>query len=130
MTSSDGGLTTFGRGVPHPRYYGTFPRKIRRYVKERGVVSLESAIRSMTSLPAAVMGVRDRGLLVEGAFADIVVFDLEQIRDNATYDDPHQYASGISLVLVNGTAVVDNGDFTDALPGIVLEGLRKRNLVP
>ena len=79
MTCSDGGLVALGEGVPHPRYYGTFPRKISRYVKSLGVVSLPHAIRSMTSLPAAVFGIADRGRLQVGAFADIVVFDLEAI---------------------------------------------------
>lgn len=130
MTSSDGGLITFGRGVPHPRYYGTFPRKIRRYVREEGVVSLEDAVRSMTSLPASVLGVRDRGLLVEGAIADVLVFDYNQIRDLATYDDPHHYAEGMTYVFVNGEAVIAEGEFTNALPGIVLDKRRTESLIP
>jgi N-acyl-D-aspartate/D-glutamate deacylase len=102
MTSSDGGLVAASEGKPHPRFYGTYPRKIARYVRERGVVSLPHAIRSMTSLPATVFGIADRGSLREGAWADIVVFDLESFRDRATYHDPHQLAEGAVHVLVNG----------------------------
>lgn len=120
MTSSDGTLVEMGSGVPHPRAYGTFPRKLRRYVVERGVVSLEHAIRSMTSLPAAVMRVPDRGMLRPGAFADIVVFDLARVRDAATYQQPHQLAEGMVHVLVNGRLAVDGGSFTESLHGRVL----------
>ncbi len=102
MTSSDGGLVAIDEGKPHPRYYGTFARKIARYVRERGVVSLPHAIRSMTSLPATVFGIADRGQLRPGAWADIVVFDLEKFQDRATYQDPHQLAEGVTHVLVNG----------------------------
>jgi N-acyl-D-aspartate/D-glutamate deacylase len=130
MTSSDGGLTSLGRGVPHPRYYGTFPRKIRLYVKERGAISLEHAVRSMTSLPASVMGLEDRGLLVAGAVADVVVFDLDELRDTATYDRPHSYALGMTHVLINGEAVLSNGEFTDALPGKVLNKRSTTPLIP
>jgi N-acyl-D-amino-acid deacylase len=102
MTSSDGGLVAIGEGKPHPRFYGTYPRKIARYVRERGVVGLAHAIRSMTSLPATVFGIVDRGQLRVGAWADVVVFDLETVRDRATYQDPHQLAEGAVHVLVNG----------------------------
>jgi N-acyl-D-aspartate/D-glutamate deacylase len=121
MTASDGGLTEMGRGVPHPRYYGTFPRKIRRYVRDQEVLALEDAVRTMTSLPASVFGMSDRGVLREGAFADIVVFDLERLADHATYSDPHQLAGGVVYLLVNGRLAIDDGEFDDDLHGRVLQ---------
>jgi N-acyl-D-aspartate/D-glutamate deacylase len=120
MTSSDGGLVAMNEGKPHPRNYGAFARKLTVYVRERGIVSLESAIRSMTSLPASVFGIKDRGRICEGAFADLAVFDPAKVRDRATYTDPHQLAEGMSYVLVNGIVVVDDGKFTNATPGRVL----------
>jgi len=120
MTSSDGGLVAMNEGKPHPRNYGAFARKLAIYVRERGTVSLESAIRSMTTLPAAVFGLKDRGTIREGAFADIAVFDPDKVRDRATYADPHQLAEGMSYVLVNGVVVVRDGTFTNATPGRVL----------
>ncbi len=120
MTSSDGGLVGMTEGKPHPRNYGAFARKLAVYVRERGTVSLESAVRSMTSLPAAVFGIRDRGVIREGAFADIAVFDPAKVRDRATYADPHQLAEGMSYVLVNGVVVVNEGKYTTATPGRVL----------
>jgi N-acyl-D-amino-acid deacylase len=107
-------------GKPHPRNYGAFARKLAVYVRERGIVSLESAIRSMTSLPASVFGIKDRGQIRAGAFADLAVFDPAKVRDRATYTDPHQLAEGMSYVLVNGVVVVDDGKFTNATPGRVL----------
>lgn len=107
MTSSDGGLVAPGEGKPHPRFYGAHPRKIARYVREREVITLPQAIRSMTSLPAAVFGIVDRGQLRPGAWADVVVFDLEAIEDTATYQDPHRLASGVEHVLVNGELTDD-----------------------
>lgn len=128
-TCTDGDTVKFGEGVPHARYYGTYPRKIRRYVVERKAISLPFAIRSMTSLPAQIMGLKDRGLIREGYWADIVVFDLETIADQATFTKPHQYPSGIPYVFVNGVAIVDGGQFTRATPGKVLtpaaDGRRK-----
>jgi N-acyl-D-amino-acid deacylase len=120
MTSSDGGLVFPTEGKPHPRNYGAFTRKLERYVRERGTVSLESAVRSMTGLPAKVYGLVDRGVLRPGAWADLVVFDLQAVHEMATYDDPHQLARGMAYVLVNGVLVVDGGGFTPALPGKVL----------
>ncbi|MCZ6918149.1 MAG: amidohydrolase family protein [Gemmatimonadetes bacterium] len=120
ITASDGGLTEMGRGVPHPRYYGTFPRKIRKYVRDEGVLSLADAVRTMTSLPASVFGMADRGVLREGAFADVVVFDLERVADNATYSDPHQLADGLVYLFVNGRLAIDEGEFEAALHGRVL----------
>jgi len=120
MASSDGALVMPGAGQPHPRNNGAFARRLAVYVRERGVVGLEFAIRSMTSLPAAVFGLKDRGVIREGAVADLAVFDLDRIRDRATYVDPHQMAEGMVWVLVNGVPVIADGRFTDALPGRVL----------
>jgi N-acyl-D-aspartate/D-glutamate deacylase len=120
MTSSDGTLVEMGSGVPHPRAYGTFPRKLRVYVVERNVIGLEQAIRSMTSLPATVMRVRDRGVLRAGSFADVVVFDMARVRDAATYQEPHQLAEGMVHVLVNGRFAIDGGVFGESLHGRVL----------
>lgn len=120
MTASDGGLVPLGKGVPHPRNYGTFPRKIRKFVKETDVIDLNFAVRSMTHLPAAVYDITRRGLLHEGAFADIVVFDLARLEDKATFQQPHQYSEGMLYVLVNGTFAIQEGQFTGALGGHVL----------
>ncbi len=109
MTCTDGDLVPMGEGVPHPRTYGAFPRKIRKYVIEDGVLDLAAAIRSMTFLPASVFRVRDRGVLREGAFADIVVFDLGRVRDVGTFQQPHQLAEGMAYVLVNGQLAIDQG---------------------
>lgn len=120
-TASDAGiaLPEEGPGV-HARFYGTFPRKLRLYAMERGALSVESAIRSMTSLPAQIVGLKDRGQLREGMVADVVVFDLATIRDKATFFAPHQYAEGVELVLVNGVPVAEQGKPTWKLPGKVL----------
>lgn len=120
MTSSDGGLVLMTSGKPHPRNYGAFSRKLSRYVRERGTIGLEFAIRSMTSLPASVFGFRDRGVIREGAVADIAIFDPAAVRDRATYTDPHQLSEGMAYVLVNGVPVIAAGKFTAALPGAVL----------
>jgi len=109
-------------GLPHPRSYGTFPRIIAKYVREKGLLTLPEAIRKMTSWPAARMGLMDRGVLREGLSADIVVFDLETIADNASWKNPTQPASGIDYVLVNGELVLDAGVLTNAKPGKVLRG--------
>jgi len=120
-TASDGSSHLPGSGdQPHPRAYGTFPRKIRKYVVEEHVIPLETAIHSMTGLPAAVFHVADRGELRPGAFADVVVFDLAKVRDKATYTQPHQLSEGMVYVLVNGTVAVDGGKVTDARGGRVL----------
>jgi N-acyl-D-amino-acid deacylase len=120
MASSDGGLAMPGTGQPHPRNNGAFARRLQTYVRDRGVVGFEFAIRSMTSLPATVFGMKDRGVIREGAVADIAIFDLTRIRDRATYADPHQVAEGMSWVLVGGVPVIRDGTFTDAKPGKVL----------
>jgi N-acyl-D-amino-acid deacylase len=120
MTCTDGDLQPMTEGKPHPRAYGAFPRKLARYVRERGIVSLPFAIRSMTSLPADVFGLRDRGVLRVGAFADVVVFDADLVRDTATYEDPHQIAEGLDTILVNGRVVRQRGTFGNTLSGRVL----------
>jgi N-acyl-D-aspartate/D-glutamate deacylase len=120
MTASDGDLVPMGRGVPHPRAYGTFPRKLRRYALDARVVGLEDAVRSMTALPASVYRMRDRGVLRPGAYADVVVLDLARVRDRATYERPHQLAEGVAYVVVNGALAVDDGRVTDARGGRVL----------
>ena len=120
MTASDGALPEWQVGVPHPRAYGTFPRKLRKYVLEEKTQGLAAAVRSMTSLPAEVFGVGGRGRLAPGAVADVVVFDLEEVRDLATYTDPHQLSEGMVHVFVNGTAAVRDGAFTGERAGRVL----------
>jgi N-acyl-D-amino-acid deacylase len=117
---SDGGVREFGAGVPHPRSYGTNARVLAEYVRNRQVITLEDAIRRMTSLPARTFGFRDRGLLREGYWADLVLFDPERVADKATYQKPHQYSEGFDLVLVNGEAVVEEGKITGARPGKVI----------
>lgn len=120
MTSSDGGLVLPTEGKPHPRNYGAFARKLAVYVRERKTISIEAAVRSMTSLPATVFGIKERGMIREGAFADIAVFDPGKIRDVATYTEPHRLAEGMTWVLVNGVVVIQDGTFTPSLPGRVL----------
>lgn len=118
--ASDGGVREFGVGVPHPRSYGTRARVLAEYVRRRGVITLEDAVRKMTSLPARAVRLKDRGLLREGFAADLVLFDPERVQDKATFQQPHQFSEGFDLVLVNGVAVVDNGKLTGARPGRVL----------
>lgn len=125
MHGSDGGVVSFGRGVPHPRNYGTFPRVISRYVKELGVLPLEEAIRKMTSLPAEAFQLEDRGVLKEGMFADVVIFDFENVKDNATFKEPHQYSQGFDHIVINGTRVLENGKHNGSLPGMILYGSGK-----
>ena len=120
MASSDGGLALPGEGKPHPRNNGAFTRKLTHYVRERGVVSLEEAIRSMTSLPAATFALDGRGIIASGAAADIAIFDLAALREGPTYDDPHRLSEGMWMVLVNGTAVIEDGAFTGRRPGLML----------
>ena len=117
---SDGRLVEPGNGHPHPRWYGTFPRVLGHYVRERGVLALEDAVRKMTSLPAERLGLEDRGRIAEGVWADIVIFDPETVIDRATFLEPHRYPDGIAYVLVNGIAVVDAAEYTDVRPGKVL----------
>jgi len=107
-------------GKPHPRFYGTYPKILRKYVREEGLLTLEEAIRKMTSFPAQKFNLRDRGLLREGFRADIVVFDPERIADKATYENPHQYPEGIEYVLVNGEVVVEKGVHVGTLAGKII----------
>ncbi len=107
---------------PHPRAYGTFARVLGKYARDEGVISLREAIRRMTSLPAYNIGIRERGQLSEGFFADIVVFDPDTVADHATFPEPHQYAGGVDHVFVNGQHVLKWGEHTNALPGRVLRG--------
>jgi N-acyl-D-amino-acid deacylase len=106
----------------HPRAFGTFPRILGRYVREDSVITLEFAVRKMTSLAAQRVGINDRGLLKPGMFADITVFDPATIIDRSTYENPAQVATGVSYVFVNGVPVIDGGRPTNALPGRALRG--------
>lgn len=114
-------------GNPHPRAYGAFPRAIRRYVMEERLLSLERAIQKMTSVPASILGLKDRGVLEKGAFADLVIFDSERIRDTATYDNPRQFAEGIEYVVVNGHTVLRKGQFSEVRTGRALRRKPGRN---
>jgi N-acyl-D-amino-acid deacylase len=122
MIASDSGVRQVDESVPHPRGYGNNARVLGRYVRELQLVTLEDAVRKMTSLPAQSFNLRDRGLLREGFAADIVIFDEKTIADHATFEKPHQYPSGIDFVLVNGQSVFENGQMTTARPGIALRG--------
>lgn len=106
----------------HPRHIGTVPRLLGTYVREQGLLTWEEAIRKLTTLPADILGLEDRGTLVKGYFADVVIFDPESIQDMATFEDPFHYPIGMRYVFVNGTAVVDEGEYTRALPGRALRG--------
>lgn len=130
MHASDGGLAKFGEDHPHPRAYGTFPRILGHYVREMKVLSLEEAIRKMTSLPAQRLQMTDRGVIREGAVADITIFDAEKVIDKATFQKPHQYPQGIEYVIVSGVVTVDPKGLTSNRAGKVLRGtdyLRERH---
>jgi N-acyl-D-amino-acid deacylase len=118
-TSPEGVL---GEEHPHPRAYGTFPRILRKYVREERKLTLEEAIRKFSALPAQRMRLTDRGVLKQGMWADVVVFDPKTVRDVATFDDPNHLSEGMEFVLVNGVPVIENGKMTGALPGKVLRG--------
>ena len=120
MTSSDGGLVEKGEGVPHPRNYGTFARKLSHYINDEQVMPLSDGIRSMTGLSASVFRMEDRGQLKPGMKADVVVFDLDNVQDHATFQDPHQLSEGMDYVFVNGVLAIDEGEFTDMRSGDVL----------
>lgn len=126
MLASDGSaLAPYGKlasGYPHPRNYGCFPKVLGDFVRERKLVSLEEAVRKMTSLPPARFGLEGRGLLRPGWRADITVFDPATVADRATFADPQRYPDGILHVLVNGERVVDGGEHTGRRPGRVLFG--------
>jgi N-acyl-D-aspartate/D-glutamate deacylase len=125
MFETDGDLVEPGVGFPHPRSYGSFPRVLAKYVRDEGVLTLEEAVRKMTALPAVWMGQSERGLLREGAIADVVVFDFGTIQDQAAYTDPHHYSTGVLHVFVGGVAVLENGEMTGQRPGRFLERLRE-----
>jgi dihydroorotase/N-acyl-D-amino-acid deacylase len=118
-TAPDGLL---GKEHPHPRAYGTFPRILRKYVREEKKLRLEEAIRKFTALPAQRMRLADRGVLKAGMWADVVVFDPQTVSDRATFENPNQLSEGMQYVLVNGVPVIDGGKATDSLPGKVLRG--------
>ena len=122
MIASDGAVQVPGKGSPHPRSYGTFPRVLGRYVREQRVLELPDAVRRMTSLPAQAMGFLDRGVLRPGMAADVVVFDPAKITDTATFEQPHQYPAGVAWVIVNGRVAVRDGTIVDRTAGQVLYG--------
>lgn len=109
-----------GKGKPHPRSYGTYPRILGRYVRERHTITFEEAVRKMSSLPALKLGLKSRGLLLPGMFADIVLVDRKNVLDNSTFSKPHQYPKGIEYVLVNGKVVIEKGEHTKTLVGEIL----------
>jgi N-acyl-D-amino-acid deacylase len=129
MIASDSGVRQVDESVPHPRGYGNNARVLGRYVRELKLISLEDAIRKMTSLPAQTFGFRDRGLIREGFAADLVIFDDNTIIDQATFDKPHQFPVGISSVIVNGAPVFENNQMTAARPGVALRGPGSMRLV-
>ena len=124
MTSTDGGLVKFGEGNEHPRAYGAFPRKLRRYALDKSVITLEEAVRTSSSLAAQVFAIPDRGVLKPGAYADVIVFDPATVADTATYQKPHSYSVGIDDVFVNGKPAVAGGQIVAQRAGRVL--LRER----
>lgn len=119
---SDGPVGIFGEGAPHPRQYGTFARVLGHYVRERGVITLEEAVKKMSSQSARRLNIHDRGLITVGYYADVAVFDADEIIDRATFEDPHQYAEGMKYVLINGKVVVESGAHTGRRPGRILHG--------
>ena len=121
-TDAGGADPAASGALTHPRAYGTFPRILGKYVRDQGLLALEEAIRKMTSAVANRLSIRDRGLLREGYFADVVVFDPNTIGDLASYKQPHQVSAGIDWVIVNGTVVVREGEHTGALPGRIVRG--------
>ena len=122
MIGADGGVVVYGRGMPHPRAYGTNARVLSKYVRDEQLVSLEEMIRRMTSLAAQKFQLKDRGLLKQGMAADIVVFDINQVMDKATFEQPHQFSAGFHFVLVNGQTVIENGKHTGVKSGMTLKG--------
>jgi N-acyl-D-amino-acid deacylase len=122
MIGADGGVVVYGRGMPHPRAYGTNARVLAKYVRDEKLVSLEEMIRRMTSLAAQKFQLKNRGLIKEGMAADIVVFDLNEVADRATFEQPHQFSAGFHYVLVNGQVVIDNAKHTGVKSGMTLKG--------
>jgi dihydroorotase/N-acyl-D-amino-acid deacylase len=128
MIASDGGVPVFGEASPHPRNYGTFSRVLGRYVRELKIISLEEAVRKMSAFPAQRLGLFDRGVVREGMKADLAVFDPAAVRDLATFERPHQYSEGVSLVIVNGEVVLENNAIGAARPGRILYGPGKNQV--
>ena len=126
MIGSDGEIPKFGKGAPHPRSYGTFARVLSRYVRERKVLTLEDAVHKMSGYPAQRLKLFDRGLLRPGLLADVVLFDPTLVQDKATFENPHQYATGFRDVIVNGKPVILGGELTGELPGRVVYGPAKK----
>ena len=122
MIGADGGVVVYGKGMPHPRAYGTNARVLAKYVRDEKLVSLEEMIRRMTSLAAQKFQLKDRGLLKEGMAADIVVFDINEVTDKATFEQPHQFSAGFHYVLVNGQLVIDDSKYTGVRSGTTLKG--------
>jgi N-acyl-D-amino-acid deacylase len=122
--ASDSGVRQLGVGVPHPRGYGTNVRVLGRYAREKGLFSMEEAVRKMTSMPAATFRFSDRGLIKEGYVADIVIFDPATVADQATFEKPHQYPVGMTDVIVNGVVVLRDGEMTGKLPGRPVMGVK------
>jgi N-acyl-D-aspartate/D-glutamate deacylase len=120
MTSSDGHVVLPGEGMPHPRSYGAFTRKINKYVLEDQIITMEHAIRAATFLPAKMLGLTDRGMIKKGFAADLVIFDPQYIQDMATFTDPHHYSEGIVFLFVNGKLVIENGEYNGKLAGKTL----------
>ena len=120
--ATDAHVIKFGEAMPHPRNYGTYPRVLGRYVRENNILTLEEAVRKMTSLPAGRLNLKDRGVLKKGMAADIVIFDPETVIDRAEWTSPHQYPEGIPHVIINGEAVIKNGERTRTYPGKVIRG--------
>jgi N-acyl-D-amino-acid deacylase len=116
----------FLKSNPHPRAYGNFARLLGKYVREEKLIPLEEAVRRLSALPAETLKLRNRGALKTGYFADVVVFDPKTIQDHATYEQPHQYATGVAHVFVNGVQVLKNGEHTGAKPGMVVRGPGQR----
>jgi N-acyl-D-amino-acid deacylase len=127
MIASDAGVRNFGAGMPHPRGYGNNARVLGRYVRELKIISLEDAIRKMTSLPAQTFKLRDRGQIREGFAADIVIFDEKTVGDKATFENPHQYSEGFSHIFVNGKLVFDGTKMTGTMSGRPLFGPGRSN---
>jgi len=122
MIGADGGVVVYGRGMPHPRAYGTNARTLAKYVRDEKLVSLEEMIRRMTSLAAQKFQLKDRGLIKEGMAADIVIFDLNEVSDKATFEQPHQFSAGFHYVLVNGQLEIEDGKQNAVRGGITLKG--------
>jgi N-acyl-D-amino-acid deacylase len=122
MIGADGGVVVYGRGMPHPRAYGTNARTLAKYVRDEKLVSLEEMIRRMTSLAAQKFQLKDRGLIKEGMAADIVIFDLNEISDKATFEQPHQFSAGFHYVLVNGQLEIEDGKQNTVRSGVTLKG--------